>query len=606
MGAFLLLAFYSCSAPYRSAALPAGGVHRAGEASFRGEEWSAYGVPHRGEEPPADSMHSQGAPHPRGTRHEVETSPTEDSDIDPWEWGPEDAEQEEFALLEHFEQNPLDLASGEAEEFLLLPGFPEALAERIIEARSRARTRAQLLARLTPPELEILRRYEAYISLPRRRPVGFETRFTVDRIGKSVGRRQDVRCIFESGILRASVRVESGDAYRHYLSFGFCREHIRLHGGDFSPDLAMGLLFSSYSSTYPFSNGYHIRKKRWIAVSSSFYSASVRGAAAEVWLGRARMLAFRGRRCRYEGERLDAHGDWVTGGRLEVTRRCVSLGVNAYRGGESRGGIAASVDALAARGCFEAAGELVLAGGEAGCIVGLGARSGAGRASIAIYDIDCNLPADFSRPFYGRHRARRGVSLVLRRRLAGRRLEALCALEHAGSSNIVEKRGRNIVRLECRFSARRTKIKISYRFRTEERAVMVPFPPGGGPYFDESSSLALLQNSMPRKGLRIRFSLRAPLEREARGYLICPSVTIGRSSNATISWALHRATRGRPVFYCYERSLGGLYPWRALRGDGWRVALIGEMHIGPLRLGIGFAAQRPGGREASLQAKLLL
>jgi hypothetical protein len=410
-----------------------------------------------------------------------------------------------------------------------------------------------------------------------------------------------MRCTLEEERLRLSGRYADAYAYRLYAAGRLYRGHVRVHGGDFAPDLAVGLLYSSYSSTYPFSSGYHIRKMRWIAGRMSFYGPSMRGAAVEVWAGCAHLLAFRGSPCSYKGGRIETSGALVTGGRLEFTKRGLSMGATACTDETSSRSLTVSIDASLIRERFEAAGELIVTGEGTGCVFGCSTRRGRGEASLFLYGMHSFSSRAFGRPLQGRYPAKRGASLVLRRGIrAG--IEVLSAFEHGSSSNVIEERSRDLVRLECRWSARRHRVKVSYSRRIDSRSIMVPYPPGGVMPPEVSSSLGIVQTSRIRKSLRVRVSIRAPLEREGSGYLICPSITLEHAVRATLSWAVHRATSGSPLFYCYERSLDGLYPWRALRGDGWRVALFGGMSVGPIRLAFFCAAQQPGGREAGLQA----
>ncbi len=520
----------------------------------------------------------------------------------PLDGDPEEADREEYEVLEYLADHPLDIMKADPVELRALPGFPERLVQRLIAERRRNRSARRLLEALTPPEREALRRYESYIELPGRLPLGLEARFTTDRLGPEREACDDARIACREEMFRLSARYRSEEIYRFYLAGSLPTGHLRLHVGDFMPDLAMGLCFSSYATSYPFSHGYHIRRRRWVSGTVSLYGASMRGGAVEIWAGPVRMLLLGGRRCSYAGGRFDVEGPGIRCGRvgLGLDRFSAGMSIHSFEGLSSRP--VCSVDASWSGERIDAAAEFASCGRGWGGVWALTVRGEASRMSMLIYDLEAGWDGFMGRSFYGAGKRRRGGSLVLDRKITGP-IRLYSAFERSSADDPYEAKVRDILRIECRWSSGGKNVKFSFKRRIERRSILIPSPLGGEQPEDETAdSIQFLQNWRLPASFHLRISIRSPLERGSRGYLVCPSLTLDRRIHATLSWAVHRAVEGKPVFYCYERSLKGQYPWRALRGDGWRVALLGGTSIGPLRLAIRFAAQDSGLYEAAAQA----
>ena len=514
---------------------------------------------------------------------------------------PGGADREEYGELEYLEEHPLDPMTAEPRELRSLPGIPDRLVERLIAERGRNTTIRRLFESLTPPEREALRRYEPYLELPGRRPLRLEAWYTADRHGPEGERRDDLRLTCRSDRFRLSARYRSEEIYRLYIAGSPPTGHVRLHGGDFVPDLAMGLCFSSHMTSYPFSHGYHIRKRRWVGGATSLYGASMRGGAAEFWVGPARLLLLGGRQCSYSDGRLDVDGPAILCGRFALVRNGFSVGATLHTVDGQRHDPICSIDASSSRERFDVAAEIASDGEGWSGVWALSVHGKREGMSILIYDIPPEWDHSMGRSFYGAGKRRRGGSIVLDQRLA-RSIRLFAAFERSAANDPYEVKRSDLIRFECRWSEGGNSMKLSLKRRIGRRSILMPCPSSDEQPEDEmTDSIHLLQAWRLPASLRLRISCRAPFERGRSGYLVCPSLTFDRRFSATISWAVHRAIEGSPLFYCYERSPRGLYPWRALRDDGWRVALIGALSVGPTRLALSLAAQNGGLHEGAAQ-----
>ena len=517
---------------------------------------------------------------------------------------PRGADRDAYAELEYIEEHPLDLMTADPYELLSLPGFPEGLAYRVVEERKRNGTARRLFRALTPPEREALRRYEAYLDLPADAPLRLEAWYTADRLGGEGERRDDARLSSRSGSFRLRARYRSEDIYRLYLAGSILSGHLLLHAGDLMPELAMGLCFSSYRTTYPFSHGYHIRTRRWISGTTSLYGASMRGGAAELWAGPVHLLVLGGREAAYRDGELRVDGPAVLCGRAALRFGGCSAGLALHTIGEVPGEPVCSVDLSWEGGSVRTGAEIASNGLDWCGLSAVSLRGDRTRTSMLFYWIPREMDHPLGRSFYGAGKWRRGVSIVLDRRL-GRRVRVLFSFERADAGVPRETKRRDLLRLECCWSARGNSVKLALRRRIEQRSLLLPCPPTGEePARKVEDSIHLLQRWRLLSSLFLRVSCRVPLERGSKGYLICPSLSVDRGVTMHLSWALHRAIEGSPLFYCYERSLKGIYPWRAIRGDGWRLALTGGLSAGPLRFAGSLATTNKGVWEGATQMGL--
>lgn len=511
---------------------------------------------------------------------------------------------EEYELLALLEEHPLDPMKVRSGDLLAIPGFPVRLAERIVELREGTRSVSTLIGRLTPPERNAIYRFEPYLLLPGRRPVRWETRFTVVERKEENDRLWDLRTDLRSQRCRVLARSRPDGVYRFYLSGGFCRGYLRFHAGDFMPDLAWGLVSSSYHSSYPFSNGYCIRRCRWITGTSSFYGPSIRGSALEVWMGGMHMLIFRGNECSYYNGRLITRDEQLSGLRCEAGSEMATVGATFYIGPRLPEGRALSLDFGLDRGAVEMQCEIALFGKNAAeGVCAFRVRGSENDLRLLFRGNGLNASSRFGRSFHGRSGPKRGLAFVARRRMGGR-VEILSAFERWSSWNGRQRDSGDLIRVELKRRGRISDTKLSYSWRRDDVCDLMPFPPQDDTAIDVTRSASLLQSFRLNGSTRLRISIRMPLE-ERRGILIAPSILLDRPIKAALSYAWHRSYRGIPLFYLYEPTVRGTYPWRTLRGEGYRISAMCEVSANIMRLSSGFYVDESGEREGTVQFSII-
>jgi hypothetical protein len=514
------------------------------------------------------------------------------------------SEREEYEQLARLEEHPLDPMKARGGDLLMIPGFPKRLAERIVELRAGTGSVSTLIGRLTPPERAALYRFESYLLLPDRRPVRWETRFTVVEREEEHKRLWDLRTDLRSQRYRVLARSRPDGVYRFYLSGGGCRGYLRLHAGDFTPDLAWGLVSSSYHTSYPFSSGYTIRRCGWIAGTSSFYSPSIRGGAVETWMGGVRLLLFRGKECGYYNGRLFIRADHLSGMRCEADFEEARAGVSICAGPRLPEGRAVSLDFGLERGVVEMQCELVLFGKNATegvCAIEVdGSKNDLG---LLFRGNGLSAASRFGRSFHGLSGPKRGLSAVARHRLLGR-MELLSAFERWSSWNGRRDDSGDLIRIELRRRGKVSVTKLSYSWRRDSECGLMPSPPHEDAAVGVKSSANLLQSFNLNGSTRLRISVRMPLEKD-RGILVAPSILLDRPVKAALSYAWHRSYSGIPLFYLYEPTVRGFYPWRSLRGDGWRISALCEMSTSLIRFSSSFCVDGSGEREGTVQMSVV-
>ncbi len=514
------------------------------------------------------------------------------------------SDREEYEVLSRLEEHPLDPMRARSGDLCTIPGFPVRLAERIVEQRAGTGSVSTLIGRLTPPERDELYRYKRYLLLPGRRPVRWESRFTVVEQQGKHERLWDVRTDLRSQRWRVLARSRPDGVYRFYLSGGVCRGYLRLHAGDFTPDLAWGLVSSSYHTSYPFSSGYCIRRCRWISGTSSFYGPSIRGGALEAWIGRMRLLLFLGNECGYYNGRLFMRDEQLSGLRCEAVFKEVTAGVSVCTGPRLPEGRVVSLDFGLDPGRVEMQCEFALFGkSSVEGVFALRVRGLGNDLRLMFRGNGLNRASRFGRLFHGRAGPKRGFSVVGRRRLRGR-MDFLSAFEHWSSWNGRRSISGDLIRIELRRRGKVSETKLSYGWRRDSVSGLMPFPPQDDTDVDIARSANLLQSFRLNRSARLRISFRMPIEKE-RGILVAPSILLDRPIKAALSYAWHHSYSGTPIFYLYEPTVRGFYPWRSLRGDGWRISAMCEISANVVRLASGFYIDGSGEREGTIQLSVL-
>ncbi len=503
---------------------------------------------------------------------------------------PEEIEMEEFDAIESLAENPIDPKRATLEMFLSIPGFPSDLASRVIRARGENRTGNRWLAMLTPAERETLYRFDRFVMLPERRPTRVRARVTHVHVGSPESERSDAFLSVddERCKLRFRERLTARDhSVSPYVSRMFISSALNVGVGDFIPDYALGLLFNGSPYYYPFTSGFPLRGNRWIAPVPSWYGEAIRGCAVEGWVNRFRGMLFAGRprmyragavefdRCVYGGRGCVA----ARGGEVGCTYACVEHGSS---------GTVFAVDGRWRTGDVHTAIEVVAAGRGTGAGTGgISLRGDPIDAGLVVYRIPFGLHGRFGAVPGGRITGgswQRGIASFVSGAVLG------CSYVRASFERFVTgdastRQTKEIVRAEVETRLRRASMKLSYKWRLYRDESGIPYPCGDPIMADETEGMHFLFLGRHGAVSRLRLSVRLVSEERGEGYLVSSSARIGLFRNrlrCTVATSRYRSRSGEPFLYLYEPVLEGSFPWKAVRGSGWRGVVLTDVKWGGL------------------------
>ena len=487
--------------------------------------------------------------------------------------------REEFESIERLKDDPVDPRKAGIEELLSIPDFSRELADAVIRARGERRPGTSWLDHLSPPERESIYRHAGYLILPARKATRYKVRVNAAGVGAAEHARYDgYSSLLGDGfkiLLRARMAGE-----RHYSSFYASKRlfsgSVRLHGGDFMPDFAMGLAFSSYHNDYPFSGGYPLRGYRWMAARTSFYGTSLRGCAGEVWKGSLRTLFFAGRPRSFStgGCALDAR--LVSGGRIEIDLGFCSIGSTAYH--DPRRGSLASFDGRCKAGLIAGGFEFIAGARRNAVTASVSYNARRIDAGIILHSFPGYLPNRFGASPHsegGARRAGRGIGLVASRSF-GRSLTVRGAydryIRYSGGGSLL----RDVLRAGIARKCRGFNLEVYLTSKRYGSRVEIPYPAQG--VQSVKTAHTLKTNMMYHRGATFRFKVAGGYIRGNgyAGYQISPSVYLGSLAghvSIIAFFTAYHSLAGKAVFYYYEPSPKGSYPWRTVRGDGCRGVL---------------------------------
>lgn len=525
-----------------------------------------------------------------------------------------DLTREDFEGIERLTESPADAGDAGLEDLLAIPGFPEALARRVVEAKDGRRGGTAWVERLTPPERAALYRFRDYLFLPARSATRLEARVTADGPSEAPARKTDclVALSHDGGEARWRGRVagEKG-ASAFYLARGAFSDAVRIHAGSFVPDFGMGLLSGGSLSSYLFGGAYPFHGSRRIAGNTSFYGPSILGGAAELWYGRGRGVLYAGRLREYESGRFDLADRDSWGGRFELKLRRLEIGVSSVSGSAAAGGLHA-VDAkwrndAACLGLELGAGG----GGQPALLWGGSCRADGARAAFLFHSIPRGSAAEFT-GVNGRSLAaassHHGATAVAECRLLSR-VAVRASFETYFRGDGFEERRREEVRLEAERTWRRLSLKLVWTGSFSAREKAVPYPGSATPSGDESASVGLHASLRFADGVIAKAVFRKLGDGGSSGFLFAPALDMrllaGRLA-MDVSGAMYRVFDGRPVCYFYEPSLKGIYPWRVASPGHDRTAIGITLNCNNLHFSLKAAWEVGSPVDATLQVALRL
>ncbi len=482
----------------------------------------------------------------------------------------------EWAVI--LKENPVDLKKASYSVLISIPGFPSWLARRLMEVLAGSGGREQdWINMLTPRELSILYRFSDYIILPSNNPVNLYSRTKYTGM-KPDGcpeleeylslRNEDKRFVWRA---RQSGEGKCGAAYANIKLY---RSRVIIHGGDFLPDFAMGLMFKASSFYYPFTSRFPVDGYRWIAGRTSFYGRVVRGAAAELQLDTTGGTIFAGWPGRYRQGGFVLEDGKIAGARFEFKGEDIRMGVtSALYPDRSR--CAAGLDG---RWIFDygiMGWELIPGFPDGGAMV-WGINVDAGRTETGfLFHL---LPPGVENCYAGipgtvgsRGSAKRGVIWMMKRRFfSGTILR--CAVECSRSGDAAG--GKERLNLDAGVVQDYSwgKARLSWSFRNDNLFNYIPFPVSDGGKGSEKERLKLVLDASPAGAVRLRTGTQYNRDNNSEGFLLSGLLrfrTARASTGCDLSFSLYRSLRGTEYFYFYQPSLKGEFPWKMCGGNGW-------------------------------------
>jgi hypothetical protein len=419
----------------------------------------------------------------------------------------------------------------------------------------------------------------------------------------------DLRFDLAEGGFRFSTRYnrrEGNGRFVYFLDVADRKYGIRASAGYFMPDIAMGMVFSGYDMTYPFSSGFPLRKYKLLVRRSSFYGCSIKGVAMSVMAKRLYLMAFAGRAGKWTSDEYVMDDGHLGGFRVETSA------------GKARSGITLSFD----NGFCNAGTDLRMDYGNAsvsielsGCamnrisgMTGVRWRNRLGSVGIVFFVIDMdtdiglgNIPG--GREGYSAYR--RGYLFSTTRKLR-KSISGRIALGQTSYGNSDRLDLKNSCRAEVSIRTYGIRITTGYVTNSTSSLSIMPVPQAGSPSLSMRRSVNLLALKEFGRTGRMRISARYPFGDEKSGLILTNSIRFAgrkRKKILNLSFTWHRAFRGSPSFYSYQPVLMGEYPWKYFDGDGlfWVVSLSREVNGSMISFRSSGGSQRKTGVDIQIK-----
>ncbi|MGD1048565.1 MAG: hypothetical protein ABR899_07435 [Candidatus Krumholzibacteriaceae bacterium] len=526
-----------------------------------------------------------------------------------------DLAREDFDVRERLADNPIDPSRAGIETLASIPGFPEELARSIVAAARERRVEGGWLARLTPEEREELYLYRDYLVLPAPHPFHMSCRLTENRFSTGGEGVKDGYVSVNAGGWKALWRgkvSETGGGSACYLSGSLFADALRLHGGTFVPDYALGLVFGGSSQVSVLSSAYPFHSPRGIAGSTSFYSPAVLGAGAELRFRRFRGAAFAGRPRVYRSDHFEEDGGGVFGGRVELQEGNAVFGASGSSDASGSGRSICAIDARLAADRTKLGFELGSRGaGEPAILSGFSCGLGRSHAGLFLYSVPAGLRGTFGEidgRTPGASNSAHGVTAAIEGEIVPR-LKARAAIDRYSRADGLDERERRSVRVECERKWKRFMLRLTWVSTDDGHRDVVPYPGSLTGERSESSSLGVVSGIRIARQASLGFTLREVRDGDGLGYLVQPTARtslFGERLKASVSLARYRAVKGAAVCYFYEPSLKGSYPWRVASRDTERAVFLIVLIINRLDVSFHAALDRERPPEISLQGALAL
>lgn len=495
---------------------------------------------------------------------------------------PENAEVR-FNAFERLRDNPVDPHRARVEELLAIPGFPASLAEEVVNAVHGSRPGKSWIDDLTPPERAELYRYDGLIILPKRRPTSLRERITADRLGASGRERIDSYSVCGGDDWRLLLRSRDFDLRRKatfYATGSVLSGAVRLHAGSFATDFGFGLVFGGGFGSDLLSGAYPFRGDRWIVGSTSFSERSLSGAAAELFVGKARAALVMGRPRIFGSKGFEFDGGPVLGGRFDARSGAWEAGAGAFPGAGASNRPIYSID-----GRWKGAGVdigLEIAGigsGDPSCAWGASYRARRARLGLLFHAVPAGVCGAWgrinARPLAPSH-SQRGIAASTEIEPL-RRLHLRASLERYAKEDGFKEESKDALRVECERDGKTLSFKLSWSSRIDGTVRLIPYPGEGIPEEDSDDSFGLLSIVRMTDWLSGRISTRYAVGNGRMGLVVSPAVSVSLLSDglkAECSYAVFRALEGKPLHYFSEPSLSGAVPWMIASGNGERAAFV--------------------------------
>ncbi len=376
------------------------------------------------------------------------------------------------------------------------------------------------------------------------------------------------------------------------------------HFGYLMPDLAMGLSFSGYSVTYPFTPGYPLRKPRAIIGRTSFYGKAFLGVAVNARSAGFEILCFCARPGGWSERGFIVENKPVAGLRLIKKSPSFEGGITLWK---REGPVMAGVDWRGKAGRMDLAAEISCGSAQGPAVTcGFNSREAVVNTGLVVYSAAAgSLPSSGDIPG-GRGDSgldRRGLSLVLDRKLPGG-LKLRYAFEHDmfGAADRRQTRSTSRAGVSSRWRGR--EMRVDWIWKEDNDLPAIPFPPARESSSSTGQSVNILVRSRS-SGSGWRLSILCPWSDLSAGLLFSPSIRIRSGSGRSrldLSCALYKSFRGTEGFYCYEPVIKSGYPWKYLGGGGGRTVIMGSTFWKGVRMTCRFLADTRDGYDVDIQS----